>query len=106
MSLQSASRAFAFVLACAAVGCGSAPRSDEPTTAKEKQRREAKANGEDDGGKQWGGGWRYQGDRDACFFTTGRKCFKTENAACQAVRCRAPKKCKTTGAAPATVACK
>lgn len=89
-----------------AVGCGGAPKSDEPTTAKEKQRREAKAKGEDDGGKSWGRGWRYEGDRDACFFSTGGRCFKTENAACQHLRCKAPKKCTTTGAGPATVACK
>jgi hypothetical protein len=89
-----------------AMGCGASPKSDEPSTAKEKLRREAKASGEDDGrAKPWGG-WRYQGDRNDCFFTTGRKCFKTENAACQAVRCRAPKKCTSAGAAPATVSCK
>jgi len=94
------------LVAVLAVGCGATPVSDEPTTAKEKQRREAEASGEGGGGKQWGGGWRYQGDRSDCFFSTGRKCFKTENAACQALKCRAPKKCSTAGAAPATVSCK
>lgn len=88
-----------------AMGCGGSTQSNEPTTAKEKLRREAKASGEDDGhGKQWGG-WRYQGERNDCFFTTGRKCFKTENEACQAARCRAPKKCRSAGAAPTTVSC-
>lgn len=106
MSLRSVSLVLASLATCLALGCGSSQTSDEPTTAKEKQRREAKAAGEDEGaGKHWGG-WRYKGDRNACFFRVGSKCFKTENAACQAARCKAPKKCRAEGAAPAQVSCK
>ena len=88
-----------------ALGCGGgAPKTDEPTTAKEKQRREAEAAGEtpSTGGK-WGG-WRYTGNRDECFFVVGRRCFKTEPEACAAARCD-KKKCETSGGGPATVAC-
>lgn len=91
-----------------ALGCGGDRKeSEEPQTAKEKQLQEARANGEDDDGgtKKWGK-WRYKGDRDSCFFIVGAKCFKTENAACQAARCKKPKKCHSAGAAPATVTCK
>jgi hypothetical protein len=93
------------LVAALALGCGGdAPRSGDPTTAKEKQRREAAAAGETtaSGGK-WGG-WRYTGDRDQCFFVVGRRCFKTEASACAAARCGA-RKCETTGGGPATVAC-
>ncbi|HEU0033289.1 MAG TPA: hypothetical protein VFQ53_21800 [Kofleriaceae bacterium] len=111
MSLRSIlSGLSALGLACVLVGgCGGSskkPKSDEPTTAKEKQLREAKANGElDEGGKSWGA-WRYSGDRADCFFVVGRRCFKTENAACQAAHCKSPKKCDTVGGGPATVSCK
>jgi len=94
------------VLAKLSLGCGGSapPRSDEPTTAKEKQRREAEASGElDRTGGKWGG-WRYTGDRDDCFFVVGRRCFKTEAAACTAARC-GKKLCETTGGGPATVSC-
>jgi len=87
------------------VGCGGgAPRSDEPTTARDKQRREAAAQGEAGGNTGKWGGWRYTGDRNECFFIVGRRCFKTEAAACAAARC-GKKKCTTTGGGPATVAC-
>jgi hypothetical protein len=103
MSLYSIALA---LVATLAFGCGGGgpPRSDEPTTAKEKQRQEAEAKGETDttGGK-WGG-WRYTGDRNECFFVVGRRCFKTEAAACAAARC-GKKKCETTGGGPASVAC-
>ena len=82
-------------------------RKGEPQTAREKMLAEEKAKGDqDDGGagKQWGG-WRYQGDRKDCFFIVGRKCYKTENGACQAAHCKAPLKCKTEGAGPATMKC-
>lgn len=98
-------RSLCFVLAC--ISCG-APQSDpnEPQTAKEKQLQEARANGElDKSGGKWGG-WRYQGDRKDCFFVVGRRCFKTENAACQAAHCRSPKKCEAVGGGPATLSCK
>ena len=94
------------VLACVTPACGADPKFDEPTTAKEKQRREARANGDDDGGTKHWGKWRYKGERDSCFFIVGSKCFKSENAACQTARCKKPLKCTTVGAAPATVSCK
>ena len=107
MSLRSCRHVLAFVTAVL-VACGGAQTvSDEPQTAKEKQRREAKASGDDKpaGSRSWGG-WRYKGDRNSCFFETNGKCFKTENAACQAARCAKPKKCNTSGAGPAQVSCK
>ena len=87
------------------LGCsGSPPRTDEPTTAREKQRRDASAKGElDRGGPKWAG-WRYTGDRQDCFFVVGRRCFKTEEAACIAARC-GKHKCETSGGGPAAVAC-
>jgi hypothetical protein len=94
------------VLACVALGCGGGgpPKSDEPTTAKEKQRRDAEASGErDPAGGKWGG-WRYSGDRNDCFFVVGKRCFKTEAAACSAARC-GKRTCETTGGGPAAVAC-
>lgn len=88
------------------LGCGGPPaKSSEPTTAKEKQRREAKANGEDDGGSKSWGGWRYKGDRNACFFSVAGRCFKTEAAACSAAKC-GKKKCTADGGGPAIVSCK
>lgn len=103
MSLRTRSLSLA-VLASLALGCGGGPpRSDEPTTAREKQRREAEASGEVERGGTWGG-WRYTGERDDCFFVVGRRCFKTSAAACSAARC-GKKTCETTGGGPATVAC-
>lgn len=93
------------LLASLIAGCGgSAPRNDEPTTAKEKQRREAAADRETDSGAGKWGGWRYTGDRNECFFVVGRRCFKTEAAACAAARC-GKKKCATNGGGPVAVAC-
>jgi hypothetical protein len=105
MSLPTLSLSIALAVSLA-VGCagGGPPRSDEPTTAKEKQRREAEARGEADPGAGKWGGWRYTGDRNDCFFVVGRRCFKAEAAACTAARC-GKKKCETTGGGPATVAC-
>src|SRR5688500_16981683 len=94
--------ALLLVLGCGGTNTG----ADEPQTAKEKQLREAQASGEiDKPGKNWGK-WRYGGDRNDCFYVVGGKCFKTENKACQAARCRLPKKCNTVGGGPATVSCK
>jgi hypothetical protein len=93
------------VVASLALGCsGGPPRSDEPTTARDKQRREAATSGEADrpGGK-WAG-WRYTGDRNECFYVVGRRCFKNEAAACAAARC-GKRACETTGGGPATVTC-
>lgn len=91
-----------------AVGCGESTQvgPNEPRNAKEKQRMEARAKGEDadNDGRKWGG-WRYTGDRQDCFFVVGRKCFKTEQAACAAAKCGAGKRCATDGAGPATVSC-
>lgn len=95
------------VCALVAMACGGDPkRSDEPQTAKEKLRREARADGDDAGGSKSWGGWRYKGERDRCFFIVGSKCFKTEAAACSVAKCKAPKKCRAEGAAPAQVSCK
>lgn len=95
-------------LAALVIACGPSTTKvepGEPQTAREKQYAEAKKSGElDDGDAKWGK-WRYTGDRKDCFFVAGRKCFKTSNAACQASKCKAPAKCKTTGAGPATVSC-
>ena len=94
------------VVVAVAFGCAADSKtSDEPTTAREKQRREAKRKGEDDGAPKSWGRWRYKGDRDNCFFEVDGKCFKTENAACQAARCKKPARCVTTGAGPAQVSC-
>ncbi|HMG55431.1 MAG TPA: hypothetical protein VK601_18165 [Kofleriaceae bacterium] len=92
------------LLGSLALACGGdPPRSGDPTTAKEKQRREAAAAGEaTTGGK--GAGWRYTGDRDECFFVVGRRCYKTEATACAAARC-SKTKCQVTGGGPATVSC-
>jgi hypothetical protein len=78
---------------------------NEPQTAAAKARQEAERNGETTKGKNWGG-WRYQGDRESCFYVVERRCFKTEAAACRAAKCQTPTKCNVDGAGPATVACK
>ena len=93
------------VLALGVDCSGTRSRSSDPKTAKEKQRREADSNGETAAQTSKWGGWRYQGDRNDCFFVVGRKCFKTEAQACDAARCR-PKKCETVGGGPASIACK
>lgn len=94
----------AFVLIIGACGGGAAPTSkNEPTTAKEKQLRDAKAEGEVDDTKTKWGKWRYTGDRNDCFFVVGKKCFKTEKAACSSLRCKG--KCEASGGGPAIVAC-
>jgi len=105
MSLSTLSRSLALVVLLA-VGCwgGVAPRSDDPTTAREKQRREAEASGETDTSHGKWSAWRYTGDRNDCFFVVGRRCFKTEAAACSAARC-GNRKCETTGGGPASVSC-
>ena len=95
------------VLAMACGGERMKVKKGEPQTAREKMLAEQKANPEpaDGSGKNWGGGWRYQGDRKDCFFTVGRKCYKTEKAACQAAHCKAPTKCTPEGAGPAAMKC-
>lgn len=102
MSLRMISLGLAAALA---LGCGGdPPRSGDPTTAKEKQRREAAAAGETTAPSTKGSGWRYTGDRDECFFVVGRRCFKTQAAACTAARCGS-KKCEASGGGPVTVSC-
>jgi hypothetical protein len=106
MSLRTIRVSFTLALVAAwTFGCGGGPpKSDEPATAKEKQLQEAQARGEvEPNGGKWGG-WRYTGDRDDCFFVVGRRCFKTEAAACAAARC-GKKKCEVTGGGPAAVSC-
>jgi hypothetical protein len=113
MSLRSAPLLLALILGLGA-GCGGGgggakggrASANEPQTAKEKQLQEAKASGEVDGTSQTGWGkWRYGGDRGNCFYVAANKCFKTEVAACQTMKCKAGQKCKSTGAGPATVSC-
>ncbi|MEJ7603938.1 MAG: hypothetical protein WKG01_39020 [Kofleriaceae bacterium] len=100
-------RSIVVVLVLAACGNGTIQTSsDEPQTAKEKQALEAKQKGNLDARDKSWGTWRYSGDRENCFYVVGRRCFKRENAACQAAKCRSPMKCQTAGAGPATVACK
>ena len=93
------------VLVLVLLGCGGSKTTDEPTTAKEKQLREAKASGEYNASDKNWGAWRYSGDRNDCFFVVGRRCFKTETAACSAARCKKGKKCNTVGGGPASVSC-
>ena len=101
----------AFVLAAFTFACGGESmhvKKGEPQTAREKMLAEQKANPEDKDdsgtGKKWNG-WRYQGERKECFFVVGRRCYKSENAACQAAHCKAPTRCTTEGAGPATMKC-
>jgi hypothetical protein len=101
-------RAVWVLLACVLSSCGGDSmrvKQGEPQTAREKMLAEQKAKPEEDqdpSGKKWSG-WRYQGERKECFFLVGRRCFKTEKAACQAARCKA--KCLTEGAGPAMLKC-
>ena len=108
MSLSRAWWTWTLVVAFACGGSSSKKTTNEPQTAKEKQLQEAQASGELSGGdaKKWGT-WRYSGDRDECFYVIGRKCFKTEKAACKAANCETKKKkCDVVGGGPATVSCK
>ena len=87
-------------------GCGSPPApSNGPKTAVEKQRLEKREepDAKPPPGKKWSA-WRYQGDRESCFFVVGRRCFKTEAAACEFANCGA-RKCEKDGGGPATVTC-
>lgn len=85
--------------------CGStSPDPPGVETAAQKQRAQAQKEGEYSEGAKWGG-WKYQGDRDDCFYRVGRKCFAKKEKACAAAGCKAPKQCKLTGAGPAKVSC-
>lgn len=96
---------------CLAFGCGGSEmrvKKGEPQTAREKMLAEQKAHPEEDAGagtsKKWTH-WRYQGERKDCFFLVGKRCFKTQKAACAAAKCKAPSKCSLEGAGPATLKC-
>ena len=114
MSLRTACLVVALLFGTA-VGCGGggggaakgkSSAANEPTTAKEKQLQEARASGAVDGPGQTGWGkWRYEGDRANCFYVAGRRCFKTQVAACQTMRCKAGEQCKARGTGPATISC-
>ena len=105
MSLRAVLVLLAFVVACA--GESMKVKKGEPQTAREKMLAEQKAHPEEaDTTKSWGGRWRYQGDRTDCFYVVGRRCYKTEKAACRAARCKAPATCTTEGAGPAAMKCK
>ena len=101
------------LLVATLVACGGGSmkvHKGEPQTAREKMLAEEKAHPQDKDdpgppGSKKLGGWRYQGDRKDCFFLVGKKCFKTENAACQAAHCKAPMKCTAEGGGPATMKC-
>lgn len=109
MSWRLASLALLVAVACASGNMK--VKKGEPQTAREKMLAEEKAKKEPEepdpkppGSKKWSG-WRYQGERKDCRFLVGRKCFKSENAACQAAKCKAPTSCQTEGAGPATMTC-
>jgi hypothetical protein len=104
-------RCLLLVATLAACGGGNMKvHKGEPQTAREKMLAEQKKHPPDKddpgppGSKKWRG-WRYQGDRKDCFFLVGKKCFKSENAACQAAHCKSPMKCEADGGGPATMKC-
>ena len=106
MSLRGVSLLVVFALSCG--GESMKVKKGEPQTAREKMLAEEKASAKKDDdppGKQKWSSWRYQGDRKDCRFVFGRRCYKSENAACQAARCKAPLKCSPEGAGPATMKC-
>jgi hypothetical protein len=96
----------AVMLVCAACASSTTPGPDEPTTAAEKQRREARASGDVDPDTGKWGGWKYEGDREDCFFVVGRRCFRTQEAACNAAKCASAELCDVVGGGPAAVSCK
>ncbi|HEY4057107.1 MAG TPA: hypothetical protein VGM39_10890 [Kofleriaceae bacterium] len=89
--------------------CGGTEKDvDEPQTAREKLRAEAKKDKDDDDttdpkAKPWGK-WRYSGDRTSCFYRVGPRCYETEKKACAAAKC-SKDNCEIEGAAPAHVSC-
>lgn len=92
-----------------AIACSSSTmqtKKGEPQTAREKLLAEQKTHPDEEDasgtGKKWSR-WRYQGERKDCFFQFNGHCFKTENAACQAAKCKT--KCASEGAGPVTVKC-
>jgi hypothetical protein len=104
MSLRTIRLSLSMSLALLAFGCGGEPpRTDGPTTAKEKQRLESPSTDEP---KSVGNrsNWRFSGNRDECFFVVGKRCFKTEAEACAAARC-GKRKCELVGGGPVSVSC-
>jgi hypothetical protein len=80
-----------------------------PTSRPPRRRSSAakRANGELDSDNGKWGGWKYQGDRSDCFYVVGRRCYKTEKAACTAARCKANnQQCDVVGGGPASITCK
>ena len=99
------SRVACILLVLCAACAGPRTDSKEPQTAREKQLQEARAKGELDVPTGKWGGWRYQGDRDDCFYVVGRRCFKTKKLACAAAHC-ALDRCGVVGGGPASVKCR
>ncbi|MBV8756399.1 MAG: hypothetical protein JO257_03950 [Deltaproteobacteria bacterium] len=97
-------RALALVVLASCASSSMTTDPNEPQTAKEKQLREAKEKGELDAPRAKSTAWDYAGDRKDCFYVVGRRCFKTQKAACTKA-CGSEKACKTTGAGPAAVSC-
>ncbi len=90
------------LIVAALLGCSGTPSRRAGAPARDDHRGEARGSDATANGKAWGR-WRYKGDRDACFFEVGGRCFQTETAACKAARCKA---CTVTGAGPAQVSCR
>lgn len=108
-------RLVAVILLVAA--CGGAPLPpDEPrgsgrTTSRAKHKTGSEATREVADaepvarqGKHWGG-WRYAGEREACYYVVGRQCFADKADACKAAGCKRDR-CRERGAGPATVTCR
>lgn len=107
--IQGMSLRLGLVMIFVALGCaGPPPASTEPKTAKDKQLQMMKADGDSGAAgnpdAKWKT-WRYTGDRADCRYVVGRRCFKTEKAACDAAACRGST-CEVVGAGPASVTCK
>lgn len=86
-----------------AFGCGGQSKPEQTTTkvpAAQDSGAEVSSKG-----KQWGG-WRWEGDRDNCYFLVKNTCHPTEEAACKDAGCDEGK-CKVDEeGAPAKVSCK
>jgi hypothetical protein len=94
--------ACAFTLVAAlALGCSSTPAADQPTTSVPPD--EDTGHKVSEKGKKWEG-WRWQGDRDNCYFLFKNECFDTQEAACKAAECGDG--CQVKEGAPSLVSCK
>ncbi len=104
MSLRTIWLSLSMTLVLLGAGCGGEPpRTDGPTTAKEKQRLEPPT---DEAPRTTGkrSAWHYRRDREDCFFVVDKRCFKTEEAACAAAKCGSGG-CEVVGGGPASVVC-